>query len=290
MSEPVVMRVGDRERQQVDDLLRAALADGVLTLIEYEDRAGRCWGARTRPELDEVVRDLPGARPPQPTTAEPTSTHTVLAVMSECGLEAPLLPGQEVRATAVRGTAEVRPAAAGGAVVHVVAHAVMGTVEVDDRARKGGLLAAFRTPDARAQTELQPAGHQRRHRAGGLSWLAGTVLPLAVSGALAFGLLQVITADDGAAVFGSREVPLSRDAEVGMLFGSVTVVVSDDVRVRPSGITVFGSVDCRDACTGNGREVVVRGTGAFGSLEVLTEQEARRAAAEDAAEDVEDDD
>jgi hypothetical protein len=49
MSEPVPeLRVGDRERGETDALLRDALADGVLSLTEYEERAGQCWAARTR--------------------------------------------------------------------------------------------------------------------------------------------------------------------------------------------------------------------------------------------------
>lgn len=48
MTELSPMRVGDRERGEVDAHLRDALADGVLTLTEYDERAAVCWAARTR--------------------------------------------------------------------------------------------------------------------------------------------------------------------------------------------------------------------------------------------------
>ncbi len=55
------IRVGDKERREVDSLLQAAHGDGVLTLTEYDERAAKCWAARTRSELDVLIRDLPNA-------------------------------------------------------------------------------------------------------------------------------------------------------------------------------------------------------------------------------------
>lgn len=68
------LRIGDRERRATDAHLQQAHADGVLTLTEYDERAARCWAARTQRELDELVRDLPPYRPgPEeaPTVAVP---------------------------------------------------------------------------------------------------------------------------------------------------------------------------------------------------------------------------
>ena len=42
------IRIGDRERREVDARLQQAHADGVLTLVEYDERAALCWAARTR--------------------------------------------------------------------------------------------------------------------------------------------------------------------------------------------------------------------------------------------------
>ena len=60
------MRIGDRERRATDDRLRAALDDGVLTLVEYDERTRECWAARTQRELDALVVDLPSPATPVP--------------------------------------------------------------------------------------------------------------------------------------------------------------------------------------------------------------------------------
>lgn len=53
------LRIGDRERREVDGRLQRAYADGVLTMTEYEERSAQCWAARTRRELEPLTRDLP---------------------------------------------------------------------------------------------------------------------------------------------------------------------------------------------------------------------------------------
>jgi hypothetical protein len=306
-------RVGDRERRLVDARLQAAVTDGVLTLSEYDERAGRCWAARTRADLDAVVRDLP----PDPGAAlaeagPATTSQRVTAVLSESELAAPVRPGQDVvalavlgtstvdlrradlprsvrvRATAVLGEVEVhvppgttvhltgaavmgeRKVRTGapdpdGRVVHVDATAVLGTVKVDDKPRKGGLLPA--------SAGIAPAPHRRSRRTGAV---AGTL----VAGALVLGAgaaaVQVLGADDGTAVLGSRTVVVQDGrAEVGVLLGSVEVVVPDDARVRTEGTVVLGSVECGAACSasGTGPVVVVRATGGLGSVSVVRQSE-----------------
>jgi hypothetical protein len=72
-------RIGDQERREVDTRLQQAHADGVLTLTEYDERSAQCWAARTRSELDVLVRDLPDpqpheqARPPVTPAAAPVA-------------------------------------------------------------------------------------------------------------------------------------------------------------------------------------------------------------------------
>jgi predicted membrane protein len=68
---------------------------------------------------------------------------------------------------------------------------------------------------------------------------------------------------------------------VGAMFGSVRVVVPDDVRVRSSGTVVFGSTNCDEACRAgpNLREVAVEADGAFGSINIMRQSEVDRAAA-----------
>ena len=197
MDEPLPeMRIGDRERRAVDDHLRQALDDGVLTLTEYDERAALCWAARTRSDLDVLTRDLPPYRPDPATQPTPTDPETART-------DEPDRPGLAKRA----GRA-------------VVAVALVGA----------GL------------------------------YLGG----------------QVLTANDGVSVFGKRTVyvaPGQDSVEVGMAFGGIDVVVPDDARARTTGTVVFGSTDCAQACQRAGREVVVDVTGAFGSVDVLSQAE-----------------
>jgi Domain of unknown function (DUF1707) len=102
--------------------------------------------------------------------------------------------------------------------------------------------------------------------------LGGALVGVAAIGALIFVGSHVVTAADGAAVFGKRQItvaPGQDRVEVGMLFGSVDVVVPEGMRARPSGTVVFGSTDCALACAGTGPDVVVDATGAFGSVDIL---------------------
>ena len=188
------MRVGDRERRDVDTWLQRAHGDGVLTLTEYEERSAQCWAARTRGELDALVADLPE---PSPAPEEP-------------------------------GTAPVPV----------------------DRPRRRSAL---------------------RRRAIGAAAAAVAV----------FGAVQVAASTDAGAVFGSRVVQVAADqdsVDVGVLFGSVQVVVPPDARVTTRGVILFGSTDCNAACNGSGtRAVTVSGSGGFGSVDIVRpgEQQAR---------------
>ena len=57
----------DAEREHVTDRLRAAAAEGRLTLVEADERQAAAYAARTRDELVPLVSDLPRpARPPRP--------------------------------------------------------------------------------------------------------------------------------------------------------------------------------------------------------------------------------
>jgi hypothetical protein len=199
------LRIGDRERRATDAHLQQAHADGVLTLIEYDERAALCWAARTQSELDELVRDLP-----------------------------PYRPDPDEQPTAVVAAPEKRPSKSVG---------------------------------------------QR---------LGGTIGAVAATAALLFVGSQVVTAADGAAVFGNREItvaPGQDRVDVGMIFGSVDVVVPEGMRARPSGTIFFGSTDCALACTGAGPEVVVDATGAFGSVDILRPGEPERDDDEDEDDD-----
>ena len=54
------LRASDAEREQVAQVLRAAMAEGRLTLTEGEERLTAVYAATYREELTPLVADLPG--------------------------------------------------------------------------------------------------------------------------------------------------------------------------------------------------------------------------------------
>jgi hypothetical protein len=57
------MRVGDAEREVTAAELREHYASGRLTLDELNERLDKAFAAKTRGDLDALMRDLPSARP-----------------------------------------------------------------------------------------------------------------------------------------------------------------------------------------------------------------------------------
>jgi len=55
------LRASDAEREQTVALLRSHVVEGRLTLEEFAERLDTVYAARTRPELEVLMRDLPVA-------------------------------------------------------------------------------------------------------------------------------------------------------------------------------------------------------------------------------------
>jgi hypothetical protein len=53
------LRVGDREREAVAEILRRQHVEGRLDFAELNDRLERCLSAKTYRELDQLVADFP---------------------------------------------------------------------------------------------------------------------------------------------------------------------------------------------------------------------------------------
>ncbi|HEY0530215.1 MAG TPA: DUF1707 domain-containing protein [Actinoplanes sp.] len=53
------LRAADTDRQKIADQLKAALDEGRLSLLEYDDRVGQAYAARTYADLLTLVDDLP---------------------------------------------------------------------------------------------------------------------------------------------------------------------------------------------------------------------------------------
>jgi hypothetical protein len=72
------MRVSDAEREATAAELREHYASGRLTLDELNERIDKAFAAKTRADLDALMRDLPSARPggtgPSRTGAAPGGT------------------------------------------------------------------------------------------------------------------------------------------------------------------------------------------------------------------------
>jgi hypothetical protein len=58
------IRVGDAEREAVADELREHYAQGRLTLEDFQRRLDASFAAKTRADLDTLIRDLPHTMPP----------------------------------------------------------------------------------------------------------------------------------------------------------------------------------------------------------------------------------
>ena len=199
----------------------------------------------------------------------------VRTLMGEVEVMVP--PGSAVHLSgfSLMGERKVAVGAGDGPDVHVDAVAVMGSVKVTvgdgTVVRTGGTSGAV--PARRASSAAVP--HSRAvHRSGGhlsrlLGRAKGLVVPAAILGAV------VLAGPDNVSIFGSSvERATDRSVQVSTLFGSTTVVVPDGSRVDTSGIVVFGSTDCEQACaSARGTVVEVRRFGAFGSVEIVTESE-----------------
>jgi hypothetical protein len=58
------LRTSDQEREQVAEILRAAMAEGRLTLEEGEERLATVYAVKYRDELAPLTADLPGGGRP----------------------------------------------------------------------------------------------------------------------------------------------------------------------------------------------------------------------------------
>jgi len=222
------------------------------------------WALMGKAVVDLRRDDLPGR------------VHVLArSVMGEVEVLVP--PGAAVHLTgfSVMGerTAEVAPGT--GPQVHVDAVAVMGSVKVthgDGTVLQTGRPAPA-VPAPRPSSVARP--HPREpHRSGGvlsrvLGRAKGLVVPAVLLGAV------VLAGPDDVSIFGSSvERATDRSVQVSTLFGSTTVVVPDGSRVDTSGLMVFGSTDCDEACSSSqGPVVQVRRFGAFGSVEIVTDSE-----------------
>lgn len=97
-------RVGDKERNHVLDLLSAHFADGYIDVHEFEERTGHAAIARTRGDLDTLLKDLPSGNSSAPApNLDPelqerqSSPHKAVAKNSDRELEELINRGKKVQ-------------------------------------------------------------------------------------------------------------------------------------------------------------------------------------------------
>jgi len=154
------VRIGDRERREVDTRLQRAYADGVLTMVEYEERSAKCWAARTRGDLYPLLHDLPDPHPETAVEAAPSPRPAVPAAMAR--LRSPdarkrVIGGIAVAVLAGAGLFAGSRALTSDDVVSVFGSQVVTVAPGDDRVEVGVVFGNVRVvvpPDAR----VQPSG------------------------------------------------------------------------------------------------------------------------------------
>jgi class 3 adenylate cyclase len=175
-------RIGDAERQQAIEVLRAHTGAGRLTLEEFSDLAGDVYAAQTFGELEAVGRKLPPGLIPAPGPAPapnrpadsvpPTASvpdgdagrrRNVIAVMCGAHPRGRWRPASRLRAVAFWGGAHVdlRDAELPGPVIDIDAWAVMGgltiTVAEGTRVELDGPVIMGGADDRTARTGPAPA-------------------------------------------------------------------------------------------------------------------------------------
>lgn len=138
-------RVSDADRQAVVDRLSAATGDGLLSLDEFADHAGRAYAAITRAQLDEVTRELhlpvlaPSHAPAHdtgpasaPEVAAKPRRRWIVAMMSHDERKGRWRVARRTAAVAFMGAVDLdlRDALLEGDEVEITAWAVMGGVTV----------------------------------------------------------------------------------------------------------------------------------------------------------------
>ncbi|HTX29628.1 MAG TPA: DUF1707 and DUF4190 domain-containing protein [Streptosporangiaceae bacterium] len=79
------MRASDADRDRVAERLNVAYSEGRLSKDEYDGRLEAAFSARTYADLDQIVADLPAARPGAGVTQVTTINGLAIASLA-CGL------------------------------------------------------------------------------------------------------------------------------------------------------------------------------------------------------------
>ncbi|QOC91305.1 DUF1707 SHOCT-like domain-containing protein [Micromonospora craniellae] len=125
------LRVSDREREEVVNLLGKAVTEGRITLDEYSERAGAAHASQTRGELARLTTDLPDGRPASTAGALPV-TEKLLAVFGNDVRAGAWQAPESIEARAVFGDCriELHQAQLSSRVTRIEAEAIFGNVTI----------------------------------------------------------------------------------------------------------------------------------------------------------------
>lgn len=85
------IRASDAERDAVIEMLRRHTADGRLTMTEFEERVAEAFAARTRGDLDPVLRELPPLQTPAAPGERERRRGSVVALLPRVALIAAVI-------------------------------------------------------------------------------------------------------------------------------------------------------------------------------------------------------
>ena len=145
---PPPMRASDADREQVAEVVRQAVSDGRLTIVEGDERLRDVYAAVYRRDLAPVTADLQpvDSAPPSPARRPPGSldrpaSSTSVAVLSGVTKRGDWTPGHTHRVIAFWGGAELyfRDARLDEAGLSIGAIAIMGGVTIDLRGIPAGV-------------------------------------------------------------------------------------------------------------------------------------------------------
>lgn len=149
MSDPSpAIRASDADRERVAELVRAAVGDGRLTVVEGDERQAAAYGAVFRHELEPVTADLAPVAPTavshaavaRPRLDDRPATTGSVAVMSGADRRGGWTPGRTHRAVSVMGgtNLDLRHARLDDTGLTIQIVSIMGGVEIDLRGAVGG--------------------------------------------------------------------------------------------------------------------------------------------------------
>jgi hypothetical protein len=187
--DPSRMRVGDRERHAVAEVLREAAGEGRIDMAELDERLEATYAAKTYADLVPITADLPVSHRPdaaliprpvaQPPAYGPTYASSV-AVMSETKRSGPWQVGATHAAFALMGSVvlDLRQAQFAVPEILINANAVMAGVEVIVDAHTHvlvegtGVMGEFK--EAKPKVPYEPRPHAPVVRVRGIA-LMGSV-------------------------------------------------------------------------------------------------------------------